>query len=181
MLWVIFKTEFALTSDVWTTCTSEGYICLTRHFVDVNYELNSKILNFTKMQSPHFGVELAAKLFVFLKEWGIEKKVFSLILDNASSNDNMQDILNEQLSLYDSLLCNGEFFHIRCSAHTLNFIVQGLKVAIDALHKIRESIKYVKCSRSRMKNFEECVRAVGNIALVLACDWMCLLIGIQNI
>ncbi|KAH7688641.1 Tam3-transposase (Ac family) protein [Dioscorea alata] len=109
-------------------------------------------------------VELAVKLFEFLKEWGIEKKVFSLTLDNASSNDNMKDILKEQLSLHDSLLCGGEFFHIRCSAHILNLIVQeGLKVAHDTLHKIRESVKYVKVSESRMKKFGECVATVGNI------------------
>jgi len=106
--------------------------------------LNSKILNFAKLPPPHSRVELAAKLFAFLKEWGIEKKVFSLTLDNASNNDNMKDILKEQLSLHDSLVCGGEFFHIRCFAHILNLIVQeGLKVAHDALHKIRESVKYV--------------------------------------
>ncbi|KAH7667122.1 Tam3-transposase (Ac family) protein [Dioscorea alata] len=129
------QNRICLTSYVWTACTSEGYIFLTGHF-----------------------------LFSFLKEWGIEKKVFSLTLDNASSNDNMQDILKEQLSLHDSLLCGGEFIHIGCSAHILNLIVQeGLKVAHDALHKIRESVKYVKGSESRMKKFEECVGAVDNI------------------
>ncbi|KAG6477457.1 hypothetical protein ZIOFF_066712 [Zingiber officinale] len=116
------------------------------------------------MPPPHSGVELAAKLFEFLKEWGIEKKVFSLTLDNASNNDNMQVHLKEQLSLHDSLLCDGEFFHVCCSAHILNLIVQeGLKVATVALNKIRESVKYVKGSETRMKKFEECIRAVGNI------------------
>ncbi|KAH7672025.1 Tam3-transposase (Ac family) protein [Dioscorea alata] len=156
--------RICLTSDVWTACTNEGYICLIGHFVDENWKLNSKILNFAKLPPPHSGVESAAKLFEFLKEWGIEKKVFSLTLDNASSNDNMKDILKEQLSLHDSLLCGGEFFHICCSAHILNLIVQeDLKVAHGALHKIRESVKYVKCSESRMKKFKECVTTIGNI------------------
>ncbi|XP_073042327.1 zinc finger BED domain-containing protein RICESLEEPER 2-like isoform X2 [Primulina eburnea] len=116
------------------------------------------------MPPPHSGVELASKLFGFLKEWGFEKKVFSLTLDNASSNDNMQGILKERLSLHDSLLCDGEFFHVRCSAHILNLIIQeGLKIASVALNKIRESVKYVKGSEGRMRKFEECVRAVGNI------------------
>ncbi|KAK4256090.1 hypothetical protein QN277_009003 [Acacia crassicarpa] len=35
-----------LTSDVWTAINSEGYICLTAHFVDDNWRLVSKILNF---------------------------------------------------------------------------------------------------------------------------------------
>lgn len=46
----------------------------------------------------------------------------------------------------------------------MNLIVQeGLKVATVALSKIRESVKYVKGSDTRMKKFQECVQAVGNI------------------
>ena len=63
-----------LTSDLWTSCTSEGYICLTAHFVDDSWKLNSKVLVFHHMPPPHSGVELAQKIMFFLKEWGIEKK-----------------------------------------------------------------------------------------------------------
>ena len=34
-----------------------------------------------------------------LKDWGIDVKIFSLTLDNASSNDSMQNILKERLNL----------------------------------------------------------------------------------
>ena len=78
-----------LTSDVWNACTSEGYIILTAHYVDDGWKLNSKILNFAHMPPPHSGVELAAKLYEFLKDWRIENKIFSLTLDNVSSNNNI--------------------------------------------------------------------------------------------
>ncbi|KAF7831896.1 zinc finger BED domain-containing protein RICESLEEPER 2-like [Senna tora] len=153
-----------LTSDGWTACTSEGYICLTAHFVDENWKLRSIILNFCRMLPPHTGVELSNTILNCLKEWSLEKKVFSLTLDNASSNDNMQDILKRQLCLNEDLLCDGNYFHIRCSAHILNLIVQeGLKVASDALHKIRESVKYVKASDGRMQKFDDCVRESGGV------------------
>ncbi|KAF7820824.1 zinc finger BED domain-containing protein RICESLEEPER 2-like [Senna tora] len=116
--------RICLTADCWTSYNVEGYICLTTHFVDENWKLNSKILSFCKMEPPHTGIELANKVFECLKEWGIDRKVFSLTLDNASANDNMQDILKEQLCLQNSLLCNGDFFHVRCCAHILNLIVQ---------------------------------------------------------
>ncbi|KAF7820826.1 zinc finger BED domain-containing protein RICESLEEPER 2-like [Senna tora] len=156
--------RICLTADSWTSYNVEGYICLTAHFVDENWKLNSKILSFCKMEPLYTGIELANKVFECLKEWGIDRKVFSLTLDNASANDNMQDILKEQLCLQNSLLCNGDFFHVRCCAHILNLIVQeGLKVTNGALFKIRESIKYVKASEGRMINFRECVKQVGNI------------------
>lgn len=59
------RNRICLTSDLWTACTSEGYICLTTHFVDDNWKLNSKIINFVHMPPLHSGVELAAKLFEF--------------------------------------------------------------------------------------------------------------------
>ena len=109
--------------------------------------LKSEILAFAHMQPPHIGNDLSLKVLEFLRDRGIERKIFFITLDNASSNDNMQNILKEHLCLPNSLLLNREFFHIRCSAHTLNHIVQdGLKVASDTLHKIRQSVHYVKAS-----------------------------------
>ncbi|RYR50204.1 hypothetical protein Ahy_A07g036794 [Arachis hypogaea] len=153
-----------LTSDLWTSITTEGYLCLTAHFVDLNWKLQSKILSFCHMPPPHTGFELSSKIFELLNEWGIEKKIMTLTLDNASANDTCQDHLKSTLNMHDWLLCDGEFFHIRCSAHILNLIVQdGLKIAHDALDKIRESVKYVRGSESRMIRFKECVSAIQGL------------------
>ena len=125
-----FKTELAnlpnrisLTSDLWTSCNTEGYICLTAHFVDLDWKLNSKILNFYHMPPPHTGFELAKKINEFLHDWGIEKKVFCITLDNASANDVLQKTLKSQLVLQRGLILDGEFFHVRCCAHILKLIV----------------------------------------------------------
>ena len=65
-----------------------------------------------------------------LKDWVLDRKVFSLTSDNASANDCMQEFLKDQLKLHGSLVCNGEFFHIRCYAHILHLIVkEGFIVA----------------------------------------------------
>nr|KYP36976.1 Putative AC9 transposase [Cajanus cajan] len=64
-----------------------SYNCLTTHFVDNNWKLNSKkILAFCKMEPPHTGHELANRVFECLIERGIDRKIFSLTLDNASAN-----------------------------------------------------------------------------------------------
>ncbi|XP_056862075.1 zinc finger BED domain-containing protein RICESLEEPER 2-like [Raphanus sativus] len=152
----------SLTSDLWTALTHEGYMCVTAHYIDRNWKLNSKILTFCALSPPHTGMNVAMQLLESLKEWGIEKKVFSITLDNATSNDSMQDIVKSQLMLSNDLLCGGEFFHVRCATHILNLIVQdGLKVIVGSVHKVRESIKYVSASKSREELFEKCVVAAG--------------------
>ncbi|KAH0707206.1 hypothetical protein KY289_012282 [Solanum tuberosum] len=114
------------------------------------------------MYPPHTGVEMAVVIYDCLKEWNIEKMVFSITLDNATANDSLQTILKGHLNLQNSLVCDGEFFHVRCSAHILNLIVQeGLKAAIDSLIAIRESVKHVRGSDGRMQKFEQCVKQVG--------------------
>ena len=96
-----------------------------------------------------------------LKDWGIDGKIFSLTLDNASSNDSMQNILKDRLNLKNGLLCEGDFFHVRYCARILILIVQeGLKVAKEVLYKIRESVKYVKASEGRLRQFQKCVEEV---------------------
>ena len=104
------------------------------------------------------------KKIALLLDWGIDRKIFSITLDNASANEVLQKKLCEQLKLQNSLICNGDYFHVRCSAHVLNIIVQeGLRVGSDALNKIRESIKYVRGSEARKIAFKECVIQVRGI------------------
>ena len=45
--------RICLTSNLWTSITSEGYICLTAHYVDENWELKNIIMNFCHMPPPH--------------------------------------------------------------------------------------------------------------------------------
>lgn len=152
--------RFCFTTDLWRSLTIEGYMCLTAHYIDSEWKLKTKILSFCAFPPPHTGAGIATKVLALLKEWGLEKRVFTITVDNASSNDNMQGILKKQLR--KSLVCNGEFFHIRCVAHILNLIVQkGLEVIDAALEKIRDSVKFVKVSESREQSFQTCVETVG--------------------
>lgn len=76
-----------------------------------------------------------------------------MTLENASANNVFVDLLKTQPTLWDALLCEGEFFHIRCCAHILNFIVQdGFKEIDEPVQKIKESTKYVRGSQIGKKN-----------------------------
>lgn len=97
------------------------------------------------MPPPHSGAVLGPLMIDFLKEWGIEKMIFSLTLDNAGCNKGVVDILKKHLSLTHSLVCEGKFFHIRCANHILNLIVKlGLEEVDEAIIKVREGVKLIK-------------------------------------
>ena len=83
----------------------------------------NRFLLSSSMPPPHTGIALSEKIYTFLTDWGIERKLFSLTLDNASSNDCFVELLKSQLNLKNALLRDGEFFHVRCCAHILNLIV----------------------------------------------------------
>ena len=101
--------RICLTSYVWTVVTTQGSMSVTAHYVD-KWKLNSKLLAFCELESQHIWIGLSGKVFGALKDWGINGKIFSLTLDNASSNDSMQNILKERLNLQNGLLCDGDFF-----------------------------------------------------------------------
>lgn len=70
----------------------------------------------------------------------------------------MQDYLKATLRGRGALLCNGDFFHVRCAAHVLNLIVKdGLRVIDYIVVKIRDCVKYIKWSEARKNTFRSCV------------------------
>jgi len=152
----------SLTFDLWESNTAETYICLTAHFVDADWKLNSKVLNFCVVLPT--VAEMCERMVEFLSDWGIEKKIFSLTLEDSFKNNILQEQMKSHLGLQNGLLCDGEFFHVHCFARVLKLIVEeGLKLVSGVVSKIRESILFVRDSKSRRKKFKECVEKVGGI------------------
>ncbi|KAK9689202.1 hypothetical protein RND81_09G043000 [Saponaria officinalis] len=136
---------------------TDGYITLTAHFIDENWQFQKRVLNFSFLPPPHSGVAMSIKVTGLLREWGIENRIMSITLDNASANDAMVASLKPDLNL----LSNGDYFHARCCAHILNLIVQeGFKDLDSAILKVRESVKYCKGSQLRKQIFLNYVQHV---------------------
>ncbi|XP_061358792.1 zinc finger BED domain-containing protein RICESLEEPER 4-like [Gastrolobium bilobum] len=92
-----------------------------------------------------------------LSVWGLDH-VFSLTVDNASSNDTGIEYLKRGLRLNNTLVLNGDYMHMRCCAHILNLIVKdGLKEVDDSILRIRAAVKYIKSSSSRLAKFKVCI------------------------
>jgi len=91
--------RICLTSDLWTFLNTDRYMCLTTYFIDKNWVLTKRVLNFSFMPPPHNNISLCEKTYNMLEERGIETKVFSITLDNASSNDICVGLLRNQLNI----------------------------------------------------------------------------------
>ena len=57
--------RICLTSDLWTSCMSHGCLSLTAHYIDANWHLHSKIVNFIHMPPPHNVFALHDKIHAF--------------------------------------------------------------------------------------------------------------------
>ncbi|KAL2929898.1 putative AC transposase [Bienertia sinuspersici] len=91
------SSRICLTCDGWTACTSRAYFALTAHFIDNDWKLNAFVLNFRRFPPPHDGESIFQFVKSLLNEWDIEKKVFSITLDNASANDKMVEKLRKDV------------------------------------------------------------------------------------
>ncbi|TYH95344.1 hypothetical protein ES332_A12G100100v1 [Gossypium tomentosum] len=148
-----------LTSNNWNSeHTNDEYICITAHWVDKDWKLQKRIVRFRALFPPYDGLNIADELVLCLSQWGIDKKIFSITLDNASYNDVMVSCLKNHFCANRAILCDGAFFQVRCCAHILNLIVKaGLELADDVVGKIRNGIKYIKKSGICRKRFYDVV------------------------
>ena len=79
-----------------------------------------------------------------------------MVVDNASANDVMVRQLKRWLCEKSLLSLSGALFHVRCSAHILNLIVQdGLAKAGGFLQKIRETVSLLNRSPALYQKFEK--------------------------
>ncbi|KAK9086804.1 hypothetical protein Syun_029198 [Stephania yunnanensis] len=95
---------------MWTAITTDGYIIVTVHFIDDDWLLQKRILNFCFMQPPHNGVAIAEKLSSLVTSWDLDKKLFAITLDNASANETFVGVFKNVLKFKDTLLVKGNFF-----------------------------------------------------------------------
>ncbi|CAJ2670329.1 unnamed protein product [Trifolium pratense] len=144
-----------LTIDTWTSSEKFCYMCLTAHFIDKDWKMHKKVLNFSQVTS-HKREVMAKTVEQCLNEWGLNC-VLSLTINNDSLND--VDILHlkDKLVSRNSLVLNGDFIHMRCCAYFLNLIVkESLKEIDDSVVRICAAVWYIRSSNSRFSRFKAC-------------------------
>ena len=104
--------------------------------MDNDWKLHKRIINFCFISS-HIGEAIGKAIEKCLRDWGIDK-VFTITVDNATSNDIAISYLKKKLNNLGTCIQEGKFIHLRYIAHILNLIVS------DGLKEMNESVARVK-------------------------------------
>ncbi|KAM3338049.1 zinc finger BED domain-containing protein RICESLEEPER 2-like [Capsicum galapagoense] len=123
-----------LTTDTWISLQRINYKCITAHWIDSKWIMHKRIINFFPIIS-HRGENMANEISKCLRDWGINK-IFTITVDNASSNDVTVKELAKIFTKRGTNFMNGEHFHVR------------------------KAVKYIRQSPARCKRFQECCEDV---------------------
>ncbi|KAF7144633.1 hypothetical protein RHSIM_Rhsim04G0162100 [Rhododendron simsii] len=88
-----------------------------------------------------------------LLDWRIDK-FLTVTVDNVSLNSLLIAYLKCMTKDRKTTILNHEFLHVRCSTHILNLIVcDGLQEINVTIARVRNMVRYVRSSTSRMAEF----------------------------
>ncbi|KAH9770668.1 BED-type domain-containing protein [Citrus sinensis] len=151
------KHRVSLTTDIWTSITTVSYMVITAHFIDKDWNLHKKIINFNTI-NDHSSMT---------------------IVDYASPNEGALRYLIDRLKTWrdDVLVLNEDYLHVRCCAHILNLIVtERLKELELSIVSVRNAVKYVRSSTAGMQAFQihvqqEKINCQGSVILDCPTRW----------
>ncbi|XP_042005952.1 zinc finger BED domain-containing protein RICESLEEPER 2-like [Salvia splendens] len=130
-------------------------MCLTAHYIDNDWKSNKKVINFCPISSDK-GINIGLEIEKCLHDWGINK-VFTITVDNTSSNNTTLVYLKRTIRQWGESVGNCDYMHMRCIAHIFNLVVQkGLKEIGPSVKKIRNAVRFIRHSSTRLGKFKEC-------------------------
>lgn len=148
--------RISLTVDLWTSNQNLGYVFLTGHFVDGDWNSYSQILNVVMVPSPDSGDTFSQAILTCLSDWHVEGRLFTITLDQSLSNETIIGNLKGLLSVKNPHMLNSQLLIRNCYARVLCRLAQdALGSLSEIIMKIRESVKYVKTSESHEEKFVE--------------------------
>ncbi len=107
-----------MTTDIWTSSAVHGYMTITVHFINTQWQLCTKVMSTSEMSERHTGVNISDRLVQAAEEWGItDAQVSAIVHDNAANA-----VLAADLSGWP---------HFGCVAHTLQLSIKsGLDIPV---------------------------------------------------
>ncbi|KAK3887901.1 hypothetical protein Pcinc_008051 [Petrolisthes cinctipes] len=137
--------HISLTTDIWTSRQTRGFLTVTAHYICANWNMKSAVLETARIKKDHTAENIAEELTRILKQWDILDKVYCIVTDNGA---NIVAAVNKYMQAK----------HLPCFAHTLNLVVQ------DAIKNTNE----IKCVQEKIKRlvsfFHHSVKAMDKLS-----------------
>jgi hypothetical protein len=114
-----------LSLDIWTSPNRLLLLGICAHFVDRSQEKRLKALLALRTVANHSGDEQFATLLPVLKDYGIVRKLGSIVCDNATSNDTLCRTVEAYLREEENIEWDSTYRRIRCTGHIINLAVQA--------------------------------------------------------
>jgi hypothetical protein len=154
-----------ITSDIWSGKAKEDYISVVAHIVNSNGELEKRLLGLKPIEVERStSRNIVDRIAMVVDDYDIADKIFSIVLDNASSNKTTLAILKHIFSAYIGHLIPLDdddddlatiFLHQRCNCHIVNLIVKsGLKRLNHYLDDFRTVVTFLNASKQRIATFK---------------------------
>ncbi|XP_057532926.1 zinc finger BED domain-containing protein RICESLEEPER 3-like [Amaranthus tricolor] len=118
-------------------------------------------VQFCYVPYPYNKGVLSKILLDCFSQFTLENKISSIVVDDATTNDAMMNVLMDKLET-SYLILGGDFLHMRCSVHILNLIVRdGLDVIDFAICKVRDCVAFWMSTPKRIETFEQACRLLN--------------------
>ncbi|GJZ48775.1 zinc finger BED domain-containing protein RICESLEEPER 2-like protein [Tanacetum coccineum] len=153
----------SLTTDGWTSGKKKSYMALTAHFIDNEWNLVKKVLNFRKLDG-HRGINIGKKVESCLNEWGFDN-VLSISVDNASANDSAIDFMKMILEKNYNCLLKGEWMHIRSTTTRHDLLRKQLDCEIHDEPPVDKHLYDI--AKAMQPKFDKCYCEVENMNLLV--------------
>lgn len=116
----------SITMDGWTSRNVLSFVAIRGHWLDKDWNYNSTLLDFAKVEGEHSGYKLKTIFEDCLTRYGIPfSKILGITVDNATNNDTFFHWLEEHGIAVD-------VSQIRCLAHIMNLSVQDMLKCLKA-------------------------------------------------
>lgn len=164
----------SITTDMWSASTMEPYMAVTIHYINNDWELQSRLLQCSYLPGSHTGELLAEEIAESMVEWGLAKSAHisdtlgaSLPHLSAVTSDNGSNIVKAC-----SVLGCGR---IPCFGHCLNLAVKkGLEDEriVRALTAVRKVVRHFAHSGQKQQQLTKVQDELGapNKKLKNDCD-----------
>ncbi|XP_073299335.1 zinc finger BED domain-containing protein DAYSLEEPER-like [Primulina huaijiensis] len=148
--------HISLAIDFWTSNQSLVYVLLSGHFIDKDWKLQRRILNFVRIPFPDSDTVFNNVVASCMADWNSEGKLLTITVDHSNANKNARGNLRRLISIKNSLILNGQLIINSCYTRTLSSLAKDAIGCIkETINMVRDCVKFVKTSEAHEERFNK--------------------------